>query len=245
MSYVKRLKKLGKDICPEGSKISGRTIKGVIRSIYENCNKLDDLTGTVWKFNDEVTEYTSNINLNFKTNNLEYSIMKMDSTWGWGNISYNTTQVYNTFNENNKWRDDYNETYSAIEITGGDDVKNQDVIAWVQANAKQINKLPALPELPLEDLTGTTWLMPETFVQGSFNGIGYFNFTSNNKNFTELIETMLGDLQYSTDEDAIDVYSQETGWSDEAYRTIEITGGKDATNRNKIAWLQNNATLTE
>lgn len=36
MSYVKKVKKLGKDICPEGSLIRGRTARTAIKSIREN-----------------------------------------------------------------------------------------------------------------------------------------------------------------------------------------------------------------
>lgn len=47
-----------------------------------------------------------------------------------------------------------------------------------------------------------------------------------------------------TNASQIRVYSD--NWTNEAYRTIEITGGTDATNANLISWLQANATqITE
>lgn len=40
---------------------------------------------------------------------------------------------------------------------------------------------------------------------------------------------------------SFEAYDAISGWYDQAYRTIQITGGTDATNTDLISWLQYNA----
>lgn len=70
---------------------------------------------------------------------------------------------------------------------------------------------------------------------------GYLNFTSNNENFVGLVSADYTPLKGGN---FVEVYRSdpEDGWSNQSYRTIEITGGTDATNADLIAWLQSNAT---
>lgn len=117
----------------------------------------------------------------------------------------------------------------------------------------------------ITDLTGTTWVIDEEPVLAGANTDFYINFTSNSTNYAVLSSsgTTSGVLRYisydgnsysvtpaltimNTNLDNLDeppVYQYT--WSDQAYRTITITGGTDATNTDLIAWLQANATLQE
>lgn len=101
--------------------------------------------------------------------------------------------------------------------------------------------------MSVSDLTGTTWLINGTFTEPASTIDAYINFISNSANFVE-IKIYDGSepgseqsIRYTTqDQDPIIVCEQ--GWTDEAYRTIAITGGEDATNSSLITWLENNAT---
>ena len=98
--------------------------------------------------------------------------------------------------------------------------------------------------MPISDLTGYTWVgnndggitvdLPETE-----NGY-QINFTSNNTTFSSINSWLArGRILYGADI----VYSGGS-WANQAYRTIEITGGTDATNSTLISWLEANGTLT-
>lgn len=72
---------------------------------------------------------------------------------------------------------------------------------------------------------------------------GHLNFTSNNENFVGLIS---GSYVPLAGGNYTQVYScciePDENWVSQSYRTIEITGGADATNPDLIAWIQSNAT---
>ena len=99
--------------------------------------------------------------------------------------------------------------------------------------------------MAITDLTGTTWLFNESGIT-SYTTI-HLNFTSNNMSFTSIWprrEISL-DMTYQGTNNVM-VYSSMSGqsgggWVSESYRTINITGGTDATNSAVIAWLQSNA----
>lgn len=110
--------------------------------------------------------------------------------------------------------------------------------------------------MAITDLTNTKWLLNENLINGlSLNEFSYvINFTSYDLNFTELrwrdpaadydnINTYELAYQGNTYER---VYMRWDGsnwsWANEFYRTLEITGGTDATNTNLISWLEQNAT---
>lgn len=103
--------------------------------------------------------------------------------------------------------------------------------------------------MPVSDLTGTTWVLNDDISgTGGFNA--YVNFTSNNTNYDYFDAVLLIDddvLWYMNNalDTGDEVYSgYEGGWQNEAYKTITITGGTDATNATLIAWLEANGTLT-
>lgn len=96
--------------------------------------------------------------------------------------------------------------------------------------------------MAVTDLTGTKWLFnSEIDLTGS---VDYkISFNCDGVNYILLGLGLLDELSYwdSSNEQNI-VYQGKKAWLSEAFRTIEITGGTDATNSDLIAWLQANAT---
>lgn len=113
--------------------------------------------------------------------------------------------------------------------------------------------------MAVTDLTGTKWLLNSNLVAGDMTTNEFMlDFNSNLLSYTifeiergveePLDEGVITSLSYNTiplegnivygfDSEIPETYS----WYNEAYRTIEITGGTDATNASLIAWLQANA----
>jgi len=102
----------------------------------------------------------------------------------------------------------------------------------------------------ISDLTGTKWLINNNPHVDAETGEFYFNFNSNSIAFTGIYIGYNGQLD-PTDNSLLYAYSSpmhvfDGSWENQAYRTIEITGGTDVTNSTLINWLQSNATqITE
>lgn len=90
------------------------------------------------------------------------------------------------------------------------------------------------------DLTGTTWLFNNR-IDVSPDVYYDINFTSGNEQFAR-ISTNGIQLRYIVVGVTVQMVYQSNTWQSEAYRTIAITGGTDATNQDLVAWLQANAT---
>jgi len=94
----------------------------------------------------------------------------------------------------------------------------------------------------ITDLTGTKWFFnSEIDLTGS---VDYkISFNCDGVNYILLGLGLLDELSYwdSSEQQNI-VYQGKQAWLSEAFRTIEITGGTDATNATLISWLQANAT---
>lgn len=110
--------------------------------------------------------------------------------------------------------------------------------------------------MAVSDLTNTTWLfnssidLSTTGVTPIVEGeVQYksITFTSNNRNYVKLIVGSTNGVRWNVFAygyegfSADDVYMSGY-WTDEAFRTIEITGGTDVTNASLISWLEANAT---
>ena len=219
---------------------------------------VQDLTNTKWVFNT-----TINVNSGFtastsysETPIFPYSLIFIDGNdeqhtalgcassngirW---NIFVYQGDIYNRQAYMGGWVD---EAYRTIEITGGTDVTNATLIAWLQASAVQV---------PVVDLTDTTWVFNDT-IMATNNGGGWdINFVSNNVTYEHMTayywyNSRFGDgenyLQYDSTYVATGPVSppQEpiNSWTDNAYKTIEITGGTDVSNLDLISWLAQNAT---
>lgn len=95
--------------------------------------------------------------------------------------------------------------------------------------------------MAITDLSGTTWHLNTTLDLSSISltGDGNLAFTSNNYGYNTL-HISASKIEYAliTNRDVIhNVYSATNGWSNEAYRTIAISGGSAATNASLIEWL--------
>lgn len=138
------------------------------------------------------------------------------------------------------------------------DIKDEDKLRLIDGKLE----FPEEPEphgqdiVPgLTDLTGTTWIINNVPALSPLSSEQYFaiNYTTNQRNceYIGINEEVPGpeapfphaDFFLVYDNNDFPVYLDE--WEDEAYRTIEITGGTDVTNSNLIAWLQANATQVQ
>lgn len=102
--------------------------------------------------------------------------------------------------------------------------------------------------MTVTDLTGTTWVFNNGLKSPSADFSYALNFISNNITYAKIQtngfsgHAPVRDLRYNNTN--VYVYDPK-GWIDEAYKTISITGGADATNTNLINWLEANATKQE
>lgn len=95
--------------------------------------------------------------------------------------------------------------------------------------------------MAISDLTNTTWVFNDKL--NIPNGLSYILDFISNSSYSSNMRSVVGkkvQLLY----DSLIVYSDDSviPWTNEAYKTIKITGGTDATNPNLITWLQANAT---
>lgn len=108
--------------------------------------------------------------------------------------------------------------------------------------------------MSVTDLTGYTWIGNETINQ-PYTLTLYINFNLKSEQHTYTYMRYIGDLEkvlayfpsfeeYSSFDAAYGYGGDyDTGWIDEKYRTIQITGGTDVTNSELIAWLETNGIL--
>lgn len=200
---------------------------------------ITDLTGTKW-----VIKETPNVNLvydfqlDFISNGTNFETFALDaddSYHGYG-LFYDSVYAYGL--KNTTWQ---NQAYRIIEITGGTDATNTDLITWLENNATQV---------PIVDLTGTKWVINESLTIPAFTGMFEPNFISNNTSYSKFYLGCDDDDRYNlpnriyySDDSYVNTEVYNAGqWANEAYRIIEITGGTDATNATLIAWLVENAT---
>lgn len=99
--------------------------------------------------------------------------------------------------------------------------------------------------MAITDLTGYTWVGNETITlspTGTYNII----FGTTDGNFYQALVIQSGKFGSNLSYFSLGtVTAYRGGWTSEVYRTIEITGGTDATNPTLIAWLEANGTLTK
>lgn len=96
--------------------------------IYEKSNGITDLTGYTWVANNSVdTSNEGTYNINFTCNGVSHSALGYGDFGGDEDVAYDNYNVYTT----GQW---VNETYKTIQITGGTDATNAQLIAWLQAN---------------------------------------------------------------------------------------------------------------
>ena len=94
-----------------------------------------------------------------------------------------------------------------------------------------------------DSLVGTTWQFNEAdyITTPSVKEEYYLSFNTNSESMSSLIIGQRDEKRNIQYDYSTVLYG--VVWELEAYRTIEITGGTDATNSTLIAWLNENATL--
>ena len=204
----------------------------------EEPEELTDLTNTVWKMNDTVTatskygvfNITTAGDLGIDTLRIGYSFD--DSNFSWFGSNEYWFGIYDAPSY-------YGRPGDTIIITGGEDVTNPDLIAWLQENATQV--------IPLTDLTNTTWSFTSWNDTNSAKGFYQINMIVDDIEYTELgIGYMsMGSGNYESDYGSL-YFNGDNGNTHYTYNglsTLKITGGRDVTNTTLISWLQENGTL--
>lgn len=102
-----------------------------------NATQVVDLTGTTWVWNDSniASSGSSGFDINFNSNNLSFTSIG-DSIDSDEAIYYGNLAVYDA----GVWQAN---GYKTIEITGGTDVTNATLVAWLEANATQVIDPPS------------------------------------------------------------------------------------------------------
>ena len=102
--------------------------------------------------------------------------------------------------------------------------------------------------MSVTDLTGTTWVFNDVLDLGSFGDVKYINFISNGENFIQLQLDSVGAGSWSrkylifAGNTSYQPYNDHSYWGLPKFKTIQITGGTDASNSELISWLEANAT---
>lgn len=184
---------------------------------------ITNLTGTTWTFKNNELGYIpfGTVAIDFISNNNTGFHSLSIRTTGYTELSYGGVIAIS----NGTWT---NENYKTITITGGADVENADLITFLEENARQ---------LVLQ--IGTTLVF--TQVVKTTTGLGTYNinFTSNGENFVKIKADYRGYTPiYYYKEDGTEVKAYDNSqWTNQAYRTIEITGGADIGNTQLIAFF--------
>lgn len=86
--------------------------------------------------------------------------------------------------------------------------------------------------MPISDLTGTKWIISDS--PYPLNNTYNLSFSSNGNSYTSILfQALMDRIKYDTT-----ITYEEGAWRDEAYKTVEITGGSDATNGALIEWFE-------
>lgn len=209
----------------------------LIAFLEENATQLTqieffNLTGTKWYFNEKVDLSKlpqGEIFINFNSANTNYIGFVNENPDLQYHQAGEDTMVYEDISYSIGW---LNQAYRTIEITDGADVENVDLIIFLNKNAVKLASY---------DLTNTKWRFNER-IDLPFSVRSYaIIFNSNNTEFTKL-SLEEGEMAYTSDNSEVYCYSEED-WINQAYRTIEITGGEDVQNSNLLAFLRFFATL--
>lgn len=217
--------------------------------------QVSDLTGTTWEFNITISNYDSGVyNINFSSNEQQFTYIQYTDIGTDGAIYYNSTRVYVNEFPPYSWIDG---AYRTITITGGTDATNATLIAWLENNATLING----GEPTIDDLTGTAWVLNQTLTLPLYGNYhidfdpllnseiptdGFYNLLTLEDGYGVIYsieaETIPGYIVYSQTVYYID--DEELfpfiGWGNQRNRLLVIYGGADATNATLIAWLEAN-----
>ena len=214
-------------------------------------NTITDLTGYTWTAYSDITTPTTAITYKFNFNNFtndNYLGLKLDNNkvyWRYkeGDKIY-LKETYGSFNGVNRW---YSTGYRVINITGGEDCRNIELINWLSANGTF--------SLTTTDLTGFKWDAKSTINFTSlYGGNNYkydfnLNFSdSSSQNYIKIHIYSYTDNEsisyYLNESDNTKVYSS-SSWDVASAKSIIITGGEDSTNVNLIKFMYLNGKLSK
>ena len=215
---------------------------------------ITDLTGYTWTANNVVntpnTAITYKINFtNFESGNyLNYLGLKLDNNQVWwryneGDKIY-LKDTFGSVSGVKKW---YATRYRVINITGGEDCTNIELINWLYANGTF--------SLTTNNLTGYKWDAKSTInfstLYGGDNNNYYFNLNFYDISAANYIKIS---IYSSTNSKRINYYLNNTdntmvysssSWDVESAKSIIINGGEDSTNGMLIQFMYLNGILTK
>lgn len=217
---------------------------------------ITDLTGYTWVAESVITIPTTSITYRFNFNNYEvgnnvnYLGFKLDNNtvyWQYqeGEKIY-LKETYAIIDGVEEW---YAPSYRVINITGGEDCTNIELINWLSDNGTL--------SLTITDLTGFKWDANNTInfenLHGGDNNNHYFNLDFSDSSSVNYIKINLyfgasmdskSIKYYLNNTDNTKVYSSNS-WDVESAKSIIINGGEDSTNGMLIQFMYLNGTLTK
>lgn len=100
--------------------------------------------------------------------------------------------------------------------------------------------------MAITDLTGTTWVFKDTLTKYTGSTVS-LRFNSFSISFNSLLfsGSSIWRMEYHNDSTTTSVYVSNSGWVNDGWKTITITGGNGATSSNFITWLEANATQVQ
>ena len=219
---------------------------------------ITDLTGYTWTANTVITTPTTSITYRFNFtnyevgNNVNYLGFKLDNnTVNWRYEEEGKVYLKETFAIINGVKEWYSSSYRVINITGGEDCTNIELINWLLDNGTL--------SLTTTDLTGFKWDANSTIVFNNLNGGDNKNFNFN-LNFYDINAVnyikiyIYSNIYSSTNNPKINYYLNNTdktqvysssSWDVESAKSIIINGGADSTNGMLIQFMYLNGTLTK
>ena len=214
---------------------------------------ITDLTGYTWTAYSDITTPTTAITYkfnftNFTSNYDNYLGLKLDNNkvyWRYNegdNIYLKDT--YGSFQGVNRW---YSTGYRVINITGGEDATNIELINWLSDNGRL--------SLTTNNLTGFKWDANSRINFTTLSGGNNYNYDfnlnfsdSSSQNYIKMHLYSYTDNEsiryYINESDNTQVYSS-SSWDVASAKSIIITGGEDATNGKLIKFMYLNGKITK
>ena len=219
-------------------------------------NTITDLTGYTWTANSVITTPTTPITYKFNFTHFigdnydNYLGFKLDNNQVWwryqeGEKIY-LKETFGSVEGVKKW---YNTSYRVINITGGSDSTNTELINWLSANGTF--------SLTTTNLTGYKWDAKSTINFTTLYGGDNYNYNFN-LNFSDSSSVNYIKINiyfrastnnkrinyYLNNTDNTKVYSSES-WDVESAKSIIISGGSDSTNGMLIQFMYLNGKITK
>lgn len=100
--------------------------------------------------------------------------------------------------------------------------------------------------MAITNLTGTTWVFKDTLTKYTGSTVS-LRFNSFSISFNTLLfsGSSIWRMEYHNDSTTTSVYVSNSGWVNDGWKTITITGGSSATNSSLITWFEANATQSQ